>query len=89
MSTYKLSNGNIIVAGADFIAANYPDAVLQAEPVADPRHAIVAQLTAIDTTTGMSRSLRECFIAAGTASAYVQQQETAAAALRAQLAALG
>ena len=89
MSTYKLSNGNIIVAGADFIAANYPDAVLQAEPATDPRSAIIAQLVAIDTATGMSRSLRECFITAGTASAYVQQQETTAAALRTQLAALG
>lgn len=29
---YQLSDGNIIVADADFIAANYPDAVLMTEP---------------------------------------------------------
>jgi len=34
MSTYKLSNGNIIVAGASFIATNYPDAVLIPDPPA-------------------------------------------------------
>ncbi len=32
MSTYKLSNGNTIVADAAFVAANYPDAVLVPDP---------------------------------------------------------
>ncbi|OIR02627.1 hypothetical protein GALL_153410 [mine drainage metagenome] len=40
MATYKLSNGNTIVADAAFVAANYPDAVLVPEPApVDPPNA--------------------------------------------------
>lgn len=85
MSRYQLSNGNRIVASADFIAAHYPDAVpLPDDPDIAESDQAMAELAALDAKTGMSRMMRETLIAiAGNAAPKsLKDVEASASALR-------
>lgn len=76
---------NRIVADEAFVKRQYKEYRELPEPPPDPNIAILAELAAIDTTTGMSRTMREQLAAMPTATAYLKSVEAQAATLRGKL----